>query len=365
MKFVKKYKEFLNEELKYLPPPPDEETFEINPFKRIDLINRHKLDKKFYPTDIELDKIFNKMTPDEVLNYSIRYNIPKYIKKAIDNDATIIFNNITHINDLNILKYIFNSGKFDINRSYDGITLLMYAAMDGNYEKVKFLVEHGAKFTIKQLMKLESPLTLISREKKETAINILKKYTTPIKENYNDVQDEEYSQEDEEYREPEIPSIKIDDIFYHGTTTQRDGLFDYLSTNESDYEAIWFTDDEYIAEKFAENKNYNDEDITTIYKIKVKLDDIADINYALSKELKDFYELEDFRDIIPILKNENFNGWKTSGSIGYEQYDDYAIFNGNYIDILEVKFLLDNDWTDYLPLDKAKQFLLEKDLMDK
>lgn len=154
-----------------------------------------------------------------------------------------------------------------------------------------------------------------------------------------------------------IPKISIDNIFFHGTTTQSDGVFLDINYDNSDWDAIWVADDENIAEEFSEDKKYDDDDILTVYKIKIKTKKIADIDFELSKRLSNYYELDDFRDMIDILKSKGFDGWKVNGSIGSKLYNDYAIFYSDLIEIGGVKFFIDNQWTEYFQLNDANEYL--------
>ena len=56
------------------------------------------------------------------------------------------------------------------------------------------------------------------------------------------------------------------------------------------------------------------------------------------------------------LIEKGFDGWVTTGSIDGYQYVDYAIFDDDIYDIKEAKINA-RGWTEYMPLDKAKQFL--------
>lgn len=67
------------------------------------------------------------------------------------------------------------------------------------------------------------------------------------------------------------------------------------------------------------------------------------------------YGLNDFRDLIPILQEKGFNGWKTTGAIDTTRYDDYAVFDLTCIQIEAVKLWMDGTWTDYISIDKAQE----------
>lgn len=154
-----------------------------------------------------------------------------------------------------------------------------------------------------------------------------------------------------------IPRIKMNGEYYHGTILQEKELITELKIGYSDFDAIWVTDNEDIAEKFAEDKQYDDDEIIAVYKVIINSNKIADIDFATSKQLINKYELDDFRDIIDILKSKGYNGWKTPGSIGRNLYNDFAIFYEDLINLKDVKFFINNDWTEYMSLPNAKIFL--------
>lgn len=163
-----------------------------------------------------------------------------------------------------------------------------------------------------------------------------------------------------------INTITLNGIFYHGSSIQNDkydgyNLIDELSTGYSDFEAIWITDKEDIANDFSEEATRSDDDIRCVYKLKLNnVKNIADIPYQMSKKIINEYELFDFRESIDILKDAGYNGWKTIGSIGKKTYEDFAIFYENLIYIIEVKFYINDNWTDYFNIEDATNFLKNK-----
>lgn len=163
-----------------------------------------------------------------------------------------------------------------------------------------------------------------------------------------------------ESRKPKIYKIKMDGIFYHGTTLRDDDteIFDEPSVRHGDYDAVWFTDEEHIAEEFADN--WGEDNTCVIYRVKIKENKIADIPYHTFTDLLEYYDKSDLREIIPMLNDMGFNGWKTIGSIGHEQYEDYALFNTDNINVLEVKLLLNGKWTDYMSIDDANKIIEKK-----
>jgi ankyrin repeat protein len=138
MKTIKSYIQFLNEELNILKGPSDDET----------------------------DEVFNSMTPDDALIWSVKNNLFDYAKKAIDNganaNATIKPNIYSKLQfeytiiefaflykKLEFIKYLIDNKKINLNKQdEDGYTPLMYVCKYNNFELVKYLVEHGAKVNI-------------------------------------------------------------------------------------------------------------------------------------------------------------------------------------------------------------------------
>jgi len=174
---------------------------------------------------------------------------------------------------------------------------------------------------------------------------------------YENYESDEDDYEDD-YEEIQIPKTSIEGEFYHGSVIQDCEFFSDLDPNYSDWLAVWFSDKEDIAKKFGES-SYREEDdeYLVILKAKIESQNIADLmDIDLVEELKDFYMIEDFREIIPILIEKGFDGWVTTGSIDGYQYVDYAIFDDDIYDIKEAKINA-RGWTEYMPLDKAKQFL--------
>ena len=162
----------------------------------------------------------------------------------------------------------------------------------------------------------------------------------------------------DEHTDITIPSIGINRTAYHGTAfdSEEDNVFDEFDTNYSDFEATWFSEEEYIAEEFSENRTAPGY-IKAVYMVKLKSDNLADFSLSIFEELKNFYEYKDAREYIKLLKNAGFDGWITLGSIGYHQYDDIAIFNDNVIEIVGIKLLINEEWTDYMSLNEANEII--------
>lgn len=135
-----------------------------------------------------------------------------------------------------------------------------------------------------------------------------------------------------------IPSTTINGTFYHGTSIElHETPFNNFILN-GDWDGVWFADNENIAQQFGEQFGLEDRSLV-IYSVNIKCSRIAVIDLPLFLKLKESYDIEDFRELIPILKEKGFNGWKTIGSIDYLTYDDYCIFNPSLPTIIETKIL--------------------------
>ncbi len=158
-----------------------------------------------------------------------------------------------------------------------------------------------------------------------------------------------------------IRKLKLNGTYYHGTSIgSEDDLFSEFNPGHSDWDAVWFASDENISEEFAENSYRDDNEIKAVYEVNLKCNAIADIDYIQAEEIKNQWGLYDFRESIPILKQKGFNGWKTTGSIGYNVYDDIALFNLSCAKIVGVKLFIDDNWTDYMSLSEAQDIIDSK-----
>lgn len=156
-----------------------------------------------------------------------------------------------------------------------------------------------------------------------------------------------------------IAKFKIKGTFYHGTAVQAgDNLISEFNPRYSDWDATWFSTDESISEEFSDHNFRDKSETAIIYKVKLECGPIANISYEQSQRMMESWALDDFREVIPILKQKGFNGWKTPGSIGGTMYDDYAVFNPSCIKSIEaVKLFIKNNWTEYMSISDAEDIL--------
>lgn len=161
-----------------------------------------------------------------------------------------------------------------------------------------------------------------------------------------------------------IPKLRINGIFYHGSVIEEgEDIFRDFHLGYFDWNAIWFSVDEYIAEEFSAWRGDWSEDSTQIricYQVNIKSTGIADIPFELSQRIMEEWALDDFREAIQILENKGYKGWKTTGGIDNHIYDDYAMFDLSGVKILSAKLYIDGDWTDYMSLDEAQTMIEEK-----
>ena len=135
---IMKYQEFLNEELKHLPPPSDEET----------------------------DEAFDKLTMKEQVNACIKYKLPeKYLDKLrdeeyfTDKNADTFFQSSIYQNYLEGVQYTLLNLGVNINQIFDdGNNALSEALNSQNYDIFKYLVERGADVNLKVGIEKTTPL---------------------------------------------------------------------------------------------------------------------------------------------------------------------------------------------------------------
>ena len=144
MKNIKSFDEFLNEELKHLPPPSDEET----------------------------EEALNDLDADILLFKASEHGLLKYVKKALEKRADIDFymhhtivgdeNDIQFNNNgdtalcvasenghLDVVKYLVEKGAdIDYSNVSENMTPLIYAVKNEHFEVLKYLVEQGADINL-------------------------------------------------------------------------------------------------------------------------------------------------------------------------------------------------------------------------
>lgn len=159
-----------------------------------------------------------------------------------------------------------------------------------------------------------------------------------------------------------LPRKRLNGEFYHGFSVNKEydntDIFHEFDFSYSDWEAVWVSDDEYVADEFSSWKTNDDDDIRVVYKVKVNTTGIADIPYEESQDIMEYFGLSDFRESIPYLKDKGYKGWITPGTIDSTRYDDIALFYPDeQTQILEAKLYINDDWTDYMSLPEAQEMI--------
>jgi len=146
----------------------------------------------------------------------------------------------------------------------------------------------------------------------------------------------------------ELPNgVQVSGIHYHGTSIADDPI-DELTGEYSEWDTIWVTSDENVAEKFSDHGN----GVQAVFEVQVNLLNALPIDHQVYTEIK--YESDEFEDIrmaIPAIEMEGYDGWITLGSIGSIMYEDIAIF-GSRIPVSKMKIKTPEGWTEYFPLDE-------------
>jgi hypothetical protein len=149
-------------------------------------------------------------------------------------------------------------------------------------------------------------------------------------------------------------------IVYAGSSWNIDKKRYHTKLNSGNYgwNAIWVTDDEFIAEKFAEEKkNKKRTEIPIVFKGKItrdlKLFEIEEDSFKISyydgfegkqevekvdyKQYMGFCGIEDPRDLIDKVDRMEYDGTLVSGSIGTESYEDIALFRSKDVRFTQFK----------------------------
>jgi len=164
----------------------------------------------------------------------------------------------------------------------------------------------------------------------------------------------------------EIPKIPYQGVCYHGSTYRPEvGVFDNLSADYSEWNAIWVCPEENIAETFASDW-HGDDGTPVVFKVNVNLKSAANMR-PFDKEnwdaLMDVFGYNDIRQLIPHLMDNGCDGWLSVGSIGQELYFDIAIFSRN-VNVQEAKVKINGVWTPYMSLNDLSEKLKSEEKED-
>jgi len=175
------------------------------------------------------------------------------------------------------------------------------------------------------------------------------------------VVDEEWDYDEDQMN---YTTTSVSGEFYHGTSIDEGEVYRELDPNYSDWEAIWFANDENISQEFGENRT-NDGDTQVVYTVEINSDKIVYLGQQDFEDIKEHYHLEDLREAIPILRQAGFDGWQTLGSIGWNQYDDFAIWNMDVVTIKSIMLMdAEGEWSEKMSLDQAQEIVSSKEGID-
>jgi ankyrin repeat protein len=209
MKILKNYEDFLNEELKILKGPSDEETFNMNPLKRVELVNSGELDKKFYPSEEEIFRetnqkdFFESVFANNLLDVKVAIDRGADINKIMDECERTALMIASQDKQLEMVKLLVENGaNINIENEYN-YSALMYAIYSGKLKIVKYLVEHGADINIKGIDNYK-PLSLASHYGN---LDIVKYLIEVNKDNYTNIDYKEALGEAQGYEGEKIREI--------------------------------------------------------------------------------------------------------------------------------------------------------------
>lgn len=128
----------------------------------------------------------------------------------------------------------------------------------------------------------------------------------------------------------------------------------------------WLTEKENIAENFSER--FNDGKSTEVVfsgktKENVKLFSILNDCFYIDEEFVDYKEfmdendISDFRTLYQYIDKKEYDGALMNGTIGYDWYDDYAIWNTDLLnfDKIKIKLPKSEKWSEYMNIKDAEE----------
>lgn len=179
----------------------------------------------------------------------------------------------------------------------------------------------------------------------------------------------------------DIQEFKSDDVFFHGTSwnLEENDYFTHLDPSYSDYDVIWLTDKENVAERFSKWHS-DDKSILIVFIVKLKellmlfdyeedkLEAYGQI-YSAKEFLDEILDSDDARDLynhIREIKFPKYDGMFASGGISGDYYMDYAIFSTEKLSVTDFKYYDNNKktWSNYFPISMVDDEFIQK-LMEK
>lgn len=305
------------------------------------------------PKPVQLKDTWRFYENEDVYNALLKLGCGGYVAKEDGHNTYCIFN---PKDDVQITEYIINGNRYSTwedyqaFRAYDKkIATTIYAAakeiFGDDYQSFKVDL---STWDIERAYEQKIPANEFIQQHIEKM-----KQKAAIKNEIASILMEVYNYETDELK---LPKTHLDGVFYHGTSTDESSVFNNHDPDYSDWGAVWFAPQKNAAIKFSDQY---DGKVKILFVVRLKSDDIADISYGTGKELIEFLGFHDLREAIPFLKQNGFNGWVTSGSIGDTIYTDVAIFDTDIIDIVGCQLSLNNGetWTKTMSVNDANEFL--------
>lgn len=169
-----------------------------------------------------------------------------------------------------------------------------------------------------------------------------------------------------EYLDYEIPEKTISGIFYHGSIIQEidDLITEFNPKIYGDYNATWLTEDESMADEYSTYKQSEGE-LRCVYKVEIKNPlTVIVISSTTADDIMEYFAESDLRNTIPFINDMGYDGWSTTGSLNYQEYEDIAIFNSKNLYIHSVKLIIDDNDTEFMSLDDAKNYIIKNKLLN-
>lgn len=159
--------------------------------------------------------------------------------------------------------------------------------------------------------------------------------------------------------------------YYHGTfwdkpESKNDESFNHteITTDHNDDEAVYFSNGELVAERFAHSK-VEEGGIPVVMKLSIELEK-AYVHNSNDTEIKAFdteLDLSDREELYSILSQNDYDAFIIPHN--YPEGSDIAYFNDVDTEIDSAKAFINNKWTEYMPLDELKEQVLKSTFKNK
>jgi len=148
----------------------------------------------------------------------------------------------------------------------------------------------------------------------------------------------EYDEYDEydPLEELDLHSEAISGDFYHGSGCEEgEDPFEDFDMDWTEWGAVWLTNEKYIAVEFA--TGYREPPKAFVHTVRLTEPlTVCRIDISDFEQMQMEFGIDDLREMIPHLEGK-YDGWVTTGAIGMNQYEDYAIFNADKLRIVDTE----------------------------